>query len=185
MIYSKISIAFKTIIGKILSIYGYVVGVFSLLFICVALASINQVGSKEVIILFLFILPSCIFSVIMGIRIKRRLKHFKQYAGLISIEQITSIEGLANSTSQSIDFVSNDLQSLIHKGYFTNVYIDKHSKEIVIGDIDSQTVLNTKTQSEKQNSNVSVETVKCPGCGATNTKQKDKVCQCEYCGSVL
>ena len=180
---SKGAVVASSITGKIASILGYIVGGFSLLIIIFGMTDLESEGAVPALIFFIIIFILSILSVRKGLSIKKRLLRFRKYVELISVDQITSLENIAASTSQSIDFVRSDLQKMIDKKYFANASLDLRSGEIIIGG--GNAPAKASAEFTAQNSHVSHETVKCPGCGATNVKPIGAVSSCEYCGSVL
>ncbi len=178
---SKAAVVVSTIVGKVCSILGYsILVVFGLPLI------FGAFGSDSAQIIFVLV---CIglgtFLIVLGIKNKHRIKRFKIYVGLISMEHMTSLENIASSTSQSIDFVSNDIQKMIDKKFFANANIDKMTNEIIIGETKAQPQIVATPQPAQQNTIAENENVKCQGCGAMNLKQKGVAINCEYCGSPI
>ncbi|MCL2760564.1 MAG: sel1 repeat family protein [Desulfuromonadales bacterium] len=170
---SKAVVDGSAFLGKILSIIGYV---FTILCI-ILIISTNPKGSD--LVLLLVFLVFFIFLIVKGSRIKRMIKRFKQYVALISTQQMTSIKDIAASTSQSEDFVKNDLQNMIDKKFFVNASINRATNEIIIGSVAS-TPQQAQSATEQE-----LETFTCPGCGASGTKLKGLPGNCEYCGSEI
>lgn len=176
---SKVS----AISGKICSILGYSLGLLMAIVLIANIAdgkpSNYSVGYDAFMYLLFFSISG--FLICMGITAKRRLKRLKQYSGLISHSNITSLQRIAASTNQSIDFVTNDLQKMIDRQYLKNVIIDIGLGEIVFipkttmqGSMNNPNVISTKTKN-----------IKCPGCGANNTVLTGQNGVCEYCGSPI
>lgn len=180
---SKGAVVASSITGKIASILGYIVGGFSLLIILFGMTDLESEGAVPALIFFIIIFILSILSVLKGLSIKKRLLRFRKYVELISVDHITSLENIAASTSQSIDFVRADLQKMIDKKYFINANLDLRSGEVIIGG--NKAPAQASAESTPQNNQISYETVKCPGCGATNVKPMGATSSCEYCGSVL
>ena len=177
---SKVVVVANAALGKIASIIGYTLGSFFLLGI-IATISGDMEDPVASIIICLFLLVFSIFLIIKGSQIKRRIRRFKRYVSLISTQQMTSLENLAASTSQSVDFVRNDLKMMINKSFFANASIDMAANEIVIGGSRSQTA--TQTQGFGQQAELG--TYNCTGCGASGTKIKGVPGSCDYCGSAV
>ena len=179
---SKVTVVTSAIFGKIASIVGYVGCCFLLLVVYFAITESNAIGS----IFSLLCLAFFVFLVIKGHKIKQRIKRFRQYVSLISTQHITSLENLAASTVQSVDFVRNDLQQMIDKKYFSNASINIAANEIIIDnkaksepiDVSAPQQAQSVTQSE-------FEKFTCSGCGASGTKLKSAQENCNYCGSVV
>ena len=171
---SRVAIVAKTLLGKILSIIGYIGGVFSLILVIWSLADLtSDEDAILVLVVFLIFLALCVFFVIKGLQIKRRIRLFKQYVALISGQQMTSLENIAASTNQTVDFVSNELQKMIKSKFFARATIDTVSNEIVIDGI----------KPKPQQIQTELEEYVCPGCEATGYKPKGSTSDCDYCGS--
>ncbi len=176
---SKAAVVISAIMGKVRSIIGYA------LVIILGLPLVMGAYESDIGVYVFVIIIICLGAllIISGAKAKRRIKRFKRYVALISGEHMTSLQNIASATSQSIDFVENDLQKMINKKFFANASINIAAGEIIIGNrTQAIPVTNTATQ---QNISIEFETISCPGCGATNSKQKGKSGSCEYCGTAL
>jgi ABC-type multidrug transport system fused ATPase/permease subunit len=177
---SKAAVVISVIMGKVRSIIGYaLVVVLGLPLVMGAYGS--DIGVYVFVIVIILI---GVLLIVSGARAKRRIKRFKRYVALISGEHMTSLQNLASATSQSIDFVKNDLYKMINMKFFTSASIDITAGEIIIGNRTQATVLATDN-AKNQNIPNEIEIVNCLGCGATNSKQKGKPGNCEYCGTAL
>lgn len=177
---SKSAIVISTIIGKVCSIIGYILVVTLGLPLVMGAFKNTDIG---VYIFVSIIILLGVLLILFGIKTKRRIKRFKRYVLLISNEHMISLQNLATTTSQSIDFIKKDLQKMINKKYFTNASIDLGTGVIVIGNR-QQIVPNINTTTQ-ENIPIEIETITCSGCGATNSRQKGIVGYCEYCGTIL
>ena len=178
---SKIAIIANATMGKIASINGYFWGVLMLLVLL--FGSSDDLSKEETIganIICIIIIAFCVFLIIKGIRIKKRIKRFKKYIALISAEQMTSLENIAANTNESVEFVKKDLQTMIKKKFFANATIDNVSNEIIIGDNSAENSLLYKADTQAE-----LEAYTCPGCDASGNKPKGKSITCEYCGSAV
>ncbi|MGE5628607.1 MAG: hypothetical protein ACM3X7_10945 [Solirubrobacterales bacterium] len=180
---SSAKVVFNSILGKISSIIGYCMGVFFLpgLFAYIT----DDKPDATCIMICLFFISIAAFLIYLGRKIKKTIKRFKEYVKLISVDNISSLEEIASSTSRSVDFVKNDIQKLIDKKYFINAYIDDDTDEIVIGEHNIQANTNSAYKGVHQRKPQETESVKCSGCGAMNYRSKGAVINCEYCGSLL
>jgi 26S proteasome regulatory complex component, contains PCI domain len=173
---SKAAIITSVVIGKISSIVGYA---FAFIFgLPLIMGAFHEVGAAIVAIVFIAISVALILN---GIKIKKRNRRFKKYVGLISVENQTSLENIASSTMQSLDFVTRDIQKMIDKKFFLNAYIDKETNEIVLQRRNTE----GKFAPAAANAPVEMITVTCKGCGAVNSIPKGSVAECEFCGSPL
>jgi ABC-type multidrug transport system fused ATPase/permease subunit len=180
---SKTKVVASTILGKILSVIGYAVIIFYLIgFIAIITEPGNLEGAQMIVLLILWILFFTVglLFIIPGYKIKKRIRRFKNYVTIISSENITSIDILATKTSQSVDYVRNDLQKMIDKKYFPNAYIDRDDNEIIIGSTDRQ-------EHAQKTALVFADpvSVQCASCGAMNKKENGTTSTCEYCGSAI
>jgi hypothetical protein len=173
---SKAAIITSTIIGKVSSIVGYAITI--ILGLPLVMGAYPDAGT---VIFVLVVMCGSVALILNGIKIKRRNRRFKKYIGLISIENQTSLENIASSTMQSVDYVTKDIQKMIDKKFFLNAYIDRKTNEIVLQKRNMQAGFIPTTP------NIPVEaiTVKCGGCGAVNSIQKGAAAECEFCGSPL
>lgn len=178
---SKAAVVTSVIIGKISSIFGYAI---AFIFVISLLGgAFHDVGSIIIVLVFLCIAAALILN---GIKIKRRYKRFKKYIGLISVENQTSLDDIANSTMQSVDFVTKDIQSMIDKKFFLNAQIDRAANQIVLQKRTvQQQFASAAAGNSADNAPAEMITVTCKNCGAINSIQKGTPAECEFCGSPL
>lgn len=177
---SKTAIFISTVLGKISSIIGYCVGSLFLITFLGSIFDASMTASERSAMFsasLFFIISSTLF-IFIGSKIKSQIVRFRNYIRIISDLQITSIEEIASASSQSIDFVKQDIQKMIDRKFFANAFIDQKKGELVI--IKPEIYVPQEVQHEIVKE---MENVKCRGCGAMNSKQKGVVCSCEYCGS--
>jgi len=178
---SKAAVAANAVLGKLFSIAGYVLGTFFL--VPTVFGAFDDAG---IIIFALIVVALCVWAVIKGMQIKRRIRRFKRYVSLISTQQMTSIDNIAANTSQPVDFVKIDLQKMINKKFFVNASIDTAANEIIIGKKMASAPSSPSASVNVQNSTqAEIEVFTCSGCGASGTKTKDVPGNCDYCGSVV
>ena len=178
---SKAAVGFHSLVGHLLSIAGYFVGsTFLLAFITGFAGAYDESYANEAIILSALWLILCVAAVVTGARIvvtgariKRRIHRFRQYVALMSLQKLTSIDDIAASTSRSADFVKKDLQKMIRRRFFVNASIDEAANQIIVC---AHTL-------PVQGGSVEYEVFHCSGCGASGSKEKDKLGHCDYCGS--
>jgi len=177
---ARASVVVSAILGKIASVIGYSIGVFGILGFIVEMSEDRETFG---FVLAFILIAVGVFLVLKGLQIKRRIRRFKEYVFLIS-QGKTSLEHIASSTSQSVDFVRRDLQKMINKRFFASAAIDIATNQILIGGVVPQPAPSILTPQ------VSVAPPQfinftCSGCGATGTKPEGTPTRCEYCGSVL
>jgi len=180
---SKVALVANAVLGKVLSIVGYFVGIFSLIMVIASIISLTEEdGMLAVLIVFTIFLALSVLLIMKGARTKRMIKRFKHYVSLISGQQMTSLENIAASTSQTVDYVSNDLKKMINKKFFSNATIDMAAKEIIIGSGATAKPWSNQVQYGAQAEMVYYT---CPGCDASGTKPKGLNVECEYCGTTV
>jgi glucan phosphoethanolaminetransferase (alkaline phosphatase superfamily) len=180
---SKVAVIANAVLGKIASIAGYTFGIITLLGLIVSIPELSSDDALATIVVLLFMLAISLALILKGSQIKRTIKRFKQYVSLISIQQMTSLDKLAASTSQSVEFVKNDLQKMINKKFFANAVIDLAANEIIIGGKTASSVsVPVQEQTPPQEE---LATYTCPGCGCLGTKPKGASGSCEFCGSSI
>ena len=178
---SKAAVAVNAVLGKLLSIIGYALGVFFL--VPTIFGAFDDAG---IIIFAIIVIALCVWAVIKGMQIKRRIKRFKKYVSLISTQHMTSLDNIAASTSQPADFVKKDLQKMISKKFFVNASIDETANEIIIGKrIASAPSAPSAAVNVQYSTQAELEVFNCSGCGASGTKTKGIPGNCDYCGSVV
>jgi putative Mn2+ efflux pump MntP/ribosomal protein S27E len=173
---SRSAIVISTIKGKIASIFGYTLTIpIGLTFI------VSPFPDAESNIFALILMGLGAWLIYYGIKTKKRLRRFKKYIQIITTENTTSLESIARQTSQSLDFVTKDIQKMIYNKYFLNAYIDEKANEIVLRKRDN-IVANVQVES---NTSIEMISVNCKGCGAAKVVQKGLSSECEFCGSTL
>lgn len=180
----KVSIG--QLFGIISSMLGYTFGAMTVLLIISELT--DGVPSEYPFFidfaayLVMFAIWGCFISI--GKRMKKKTKRLHQYEDLIYYNNVRSLEEIAASTNQSINFVKHDLQTMINKKYFKNMVIDMELGEIVIGNI-PQMQGTAISYGAVATDPVETLTIKCQSCGAVNSKESNTPSVCEYCGSPI
>ena len=120
--------------------------------------------------------------ILLGKKMKRLAKKYKNYITIVVNQGETNIQNIANITGIPYETVKADLEIMIDKKFFSNAYIDLGKGCIVIEHRGSYV---TATGI----SSVRVETkfvvVQCKNCSATNKVVSGSVGECEYCGSMI
>ncbi|MBU5437296.1 hypothetical protein KQI42_04705 [Tissierella sp. MSJ-40] len=180
---SKHSLIINIIIGKISSIFGWILTLFFTMGL-VAIALDDMANESFTLIFFLIFVIIGIWLIMFGIRRKKLIRRFKEYEQIISSENETSINNIANITFQSSDFVMDDIQTMINKKLFTNVFIDKNDKRIIF-EKRNDSVKTTYDETASISIHKEMSVVKCSGCGAPNKIPKGSSSECEFCGSPI
>jgi len=173
---SRSAIVMHKISGILASVFGYTLDfIFG-----ITLLFGNLKDAASTIILLVFLAMGTLL-IVYGIKIKRKITRFKKYVSIISLENQTSLENIASICSQSMDFVTNDLQMMINKKFFTNAYIDKNTNEIVLQKKNSTTTKGVM----KKDETVELKIFTCKNCGASNNITTGTSAECEFCGSAV
>ena len=180
---SKPAIVTSATVGKIASIFGYIIAGFMLIVILAVFIPYG-VDSADLTIGSIFLGISAAL-IIKGIQIKQRIRRFRNYVSLISNNNMTSLDSIATATNQPVGFVRNDLQRMINKRFFMNTTIDFARNEIVVGRFGAAGASPVPPQAQNASQSVEMESFTCPGCGASGGKQKGSTVNCEYCGSFV
>ena len=178
---SRSAIIINGILGKISSLIGY-----SIVFIFGLPLILGEYKEVSLIIVALIFIGFGVSLILVGIRIKRRIKRFKNYLNIILNENQTSLESIASMTSKSIDFVTSDLLIMIYKKFFINIYVDKNSRRVILKGSESTTINSPIIKSTvTKNVPVNMITVTCRSCGAANNVPDNSIVECEFCGSPI
>jgi len=170
----KSAVGAHSVLGHLLSIVGYSLG--TLMLLALLLESVGAYETEveyETILVTSIFLGICVIGVMAGARVKGRVKRFRQYVALISLQELTSIGDIASQTNKSVEFVRKDLQKMISKRYFVNAAIDTYADKIIVG----------AGMPPAEGGSREYEVFHCPGCGAKGTKAKGNIGYCDYCGS--
>ncbi len=173
---SKVALSLNILWSRILTVVGYCLIGFALIGF---IANISKLTVGVFIFCAILIMISLLL-IIPAAKIKQRIARFKKYTELISMENTTSLDLIALKTSQSIDFVKKDMQTMIDKKFFVKAYINKDTNEIIISKESK-----TKAPISNQSTTKEVTPVSCNCCGAMNEIIRGEITNCEYCGSPL
>jgi len=173
---SNLTIIKHKIMGFLANVFGYaLVFIFGLTLLFGKLKDAPSIISVIIFIILGTLLIVC------GIKTKKRIQRFNKYISIISLENQTSLENIASSCSQSIDFVTNDLQAMINKKFFTNAYINKNTNEFIMKNKNIIVENNNSKKAKK----LEIRVITCKNCGASNNITSTSTVECEFCGSAL
>lgn len=177
---TKSSLMVNIIVGKISTVAGWVIACF---FGLITLTSIfdNVKDGLSVVIFCLFVTGLGILAIINGRRTKKRIKRFKQYIEIISNQNTTNFDDIAQLTGQSVDFVVSDMRGMVERKYFVGAYIDINAHEIVFKNRKNESAKTYKVTTVPRET----QAVVCKSCGASNQIVQDSTGECEYCGSAI
>jgi DNA-directed RNA polymerase subunit RPC12/RpoP len=181
---NKNTLIYSRIIEKVqLCVGAFLVFVFGLGTISVA---INKSGLEAITIFGIFT-GLGIWLIVLSNKRKKLINDFTTYVARLSMDPTGSIENLAQSLGMSQDVVINNLQKMIIKKYFVNAYIDSLNNRIVLEHAgDKMNSASDENASNEYNQNEEeYVSVTCKNCGGINKVAKEKVGECEYCGSPI
>ena len=116
-----------SIIGKVCSFLGFTIAIFFGLPLVTGAYGTDAAETAMAI----FLIAIGVGLIIIGIKTKRRTNRYKTYVDLITDDNITSIKIIASNTSQSVDFVRNELQTMIDKKFLLDAHIDSKTDKII------------------------------------------------------
>ncbi len=109
--------------------------------------------------------------IVYGVRKKRLMQQFRQYALWFSSSKSDSVQGLAAAVGKPVMAVFAQLENLLKLGFFPDAYLDRGQFRLIFPD-----------SPYKQGP---VRSMICPHCGANAAVPEEGVVHCEYCGSIL
>lgn len=171
------------VVHRIMGVLASVVGYFIDFIFGITLLFGRLKGAASIIVLLIFLVVGTLL-IAYGIKTKRRIQRFKKYVSIISLENEISLENIASSCSQSLDFVTKDLQTMINQKFFTNAYIDKNTNTIILERKNTAYTHDTVKEAYSVTSNNS-KAVTCKNCGASNNIIIGTIAECEFCGSAI
>ncbi|WMJ86053.1 hypothetical protein [Anaerocolumna sp. MB42-C2] len=142
-------------------------------------------GAAIIIIISWLFTALGLWLIQLGRKRKILLKNFREYVTRLSLDPTGSIENLAASINTSQDVVKDNLQIMINKKFFVDAYIDEINNRVVFQTGVREVPQYNEFESNIQNQYAEYVTVTCKSCGGINKVLKDKVGECEYCGSPI
>lgn len=165
------------LMGKFASVMGYAGTFFCLIMLFSPYSSENDTLDNIIRSFSLLFLISFLILICAGAGIKRQMKRVKFYVSLISSENMTNLQDLANATTKPIKLVRKDLKAMIKARYLRNISLDPSEEKLIIG-IVAPRPASAASPSGSGNA-------RCSGCGAINSTGNDRPNFCPYCGSPL
>lgn len=160
----------------------------------------NLLEDKDILITLLIFLLLSSIPFVLGVKKIILLKQFHTYLPRLLYDKTHSIDQLANGLELSEESVKKQILKMIHKGYFTNAYIDKDTNCLVFAGEDNRNIesyntyagnydridedLTTKYANEEL-SQGTYKTVICNNCGTPNKIKVGAANACEFCGSII
>jgi len=193
--FNQRKVTFDWIVGLIFNIIGWILlaSIASSFIMLFKLPSPKIVSSltpsMAITFFFLVIISSIFFS--KGRMMLARVKTFKMYTAILSVDPTNSIERIAASTeipkvkfiqsssSDKTQFVQDCIINMINHGYFPKgTFIDPEKKAIVFPAAPGKTTTSPVTAEE-------YITFTCKNCGASNKIVKSSENECAYCGTLF
>jgi len=161
---SKVAIVISDIIEKVQLIVGIFLAVSFGILLFSSIVD-NQKISTILIIFALFAIG--VLLIVCSRKRKILIENFKIYEPRLSVDPTGSIENLALGLGTSQDVVKKNLEKMIKRGYFSDVYIDIENNRVVFNAVSEHIIIT------------------CKSCGGINKVAKGIVVECDYCGSPL
>jgi hypothetical protein len=175
---SKSAVMIAVIAGKISTVVGWIFAVFFLLGLLGAAA-----GGVGYVIFCLVCIALGVLLIVYGKKTKDRIRRFRKYITIITIQNQTAVDQIANIVQMPVNFILADIKKMIDKKYFVGAYIDQTTNSIAFHG-KAVTAANNEIN-EDAAPNREMQIVACKSCGAQNHIVKGTVGECEYCGSPL
>jgi hypothetical protein len=160
----------------------------------------NLLEDKELLLTLLIFLLLSSLPFVLGVKKNILLKQFRTYLPRLLYDKTHSIDQLAKDLDLSEDSVKKQLLKMIHKGYFTNAYINRDTNCIIFAGEDNRNmetfntyvgsnnkvdeVLSSKYSNEEL-SQGTYRTVICNNCGTANKIKVGAANACDFCGSII
>lgn len=129
-----------------------------------------------------------IIFMLKAIKLGKPGKRYLLYKSIIASGQEANISSIAQMVSEEPEKVEREIQELIDEGYFTGVFIDFNTKEIMSNQrqqMDQRIVINVVPPTALTEMKPKIKTIKCPNCGGNNQVIDGQTCECEFCGAPL
>lgn len=185
MKHSKAAIVVSTIIEKVQLISGIVILV--IFGICTVMAIFDRDYNTGGFLQVCIVIDALGLWLIYLSRKRRKLiTDFRKYVTALSGDPTGSIVNLASTMGTSEEVILKNLERMIQKKYFTEAYVDRNlpNRSQAAGETQNAPSLTTPPPSPGAGPQEMV-TVKCGGCGGSNTLARGQSAECEYCGSVI
>lgn len=173
---SRTAIALSLVKQKILLIIGIlIIGFFSFALIGFLLEPVDTVF----LCLVLFFMAIGFFLLYLSSKRKRFMNTYRTYISILSVDPTGSISNLAVVTHTSEVVVKRKLNTMIHKKFFGDAYINEITNCVIISSLTGEKVNNIEKDPKEYIS------FKCTYCGGITRVIKGKVGECEYCRARL
>jgi hypothetical protein len=155
---SKPAIVIGTIIGKVVTVVGWIWSVFWGLMAIMSFSTDDLLNDTTFRVTSFILFLSGVLLIVLGKQNTNLIKLYRKYVAQLSIDENHSISNLAASTGQPVDFVRKKLNKMIEKKYFVNAYIDEANGCIVLSNQGDSNQSNQTVHTERTEH--SVKTVK-------------------------
>lgn len=183
MNYSKSAVLYCKIVEKVQFVCGIFFAVlFGLVIVISMLDDVEDEISSGILYILFTLLGA--FLIVLSRKRKKLVRDVKEYSFRLSSDPFGSIDKLAASLRVTPEAVRSNLDLMIKRRFFTNVYIDRVENRIVFHNQVSSNPLSQIVAGSKPQP-VEYQSMTCKNCGGFNKGIKGKVIECEYCGSPL
>lgn len=185
----KVVVGMSRVIGVLQEVIGFLLAILFGLFVIVIFAAdlfeITKEGGIATLVICLCLTALGVWLIVCGRRNRILAKKYNTYKEAVKQNPCGCISDIATAAGVSFESAKKDLEAMIRKKFFPNVFIDwsTNSLSTCFDEPDA----NTNWRVETKSASVGAEmiTVKCPGCGGINSVPKGESGECEYCGSAL
>lgn len=171
---SKTVVTVQLALGWILALAG---GLFALLFLSTFFfgwSTDDPLGTKIAVEIILLMFTACAgLAAFAGIRMLMRLHRFQIYRSYLAYQDAVPLDTLVHRIKKDREYVIRDLEKMITRRFFVNVYLDMDQQALAI------------VGYRDKIKNRPMEVVECKSCGAKNVCPVGGVAYCEYCQSPL
>lgn len=126
---------------------------------------------------------------------KRKLnKNYGFYVSKFKVDESGLIDRYAATKGVSLEVAKKELQELITKSYFDNIYIDGEQNKVIFpwnetAEEDCEEAIGEDAElldtEEEETEEIECITASCPNCGGINKVVTGEIHSCEYCGSQI
>lgn len=142
-------------------------------------------GGIAVLVIFLCLTALGVWLIVCGRKNRVLAKKFSKYEEAIKQNPYGRISDIATAVGVSFDSAKKDLEAMIRKKFFPNVFIDWSTNSLSTRCEGPAANTNWRVETKSASTGAEMVMVKCPGCGGINSVPKGQRGECEYCGSVL
>lgn len=181
----KVAVGMSKVIGVLQEIMGFLLAI--LFGPCVIVIFVEDLfettisGGIAMLVICLCLTALGVWLIVCGGKNRTLAKKFSKYEEAIKQNPYGRISDIATAVGVSFDAAKKDLEAMIRKKFFPNVFIDWSTNSLSIRCDEPA----DKAKRRGDPARTEMVMVKCSGCGGINSVPKGQSGECEYCGSVL